>query len=296
MPASPATAPVTATPVGQVVAAPPGVALAFDTQSRTLAAVTQNEVLLYSVDGGLRQKAAVPLDTHAPGRAVVATGGGFLVAAKGAIIRITADGAARVTDVDGDALTAVPYQGKNGVDTLVGLADGRIEELGGKTPRTISGLVEASRLLVHGEDVLAVDRRQATLTVVDTTAGKLGDALRVGRGITNAEIDPYGRVVAVDTGHNQIIGFTASPFMERFLYPVPGAPYAVDYDDAAKLAWVTTTGTNQVVGYALSSGEPVEKQRKATVAEPDAVAVDPRDGTVFVLSAAGGGVQAIPTR
>ncbi len=297
VPATPAAAPVTATPAGQVVPAPAGTALAFDATSRTLAVVTPSALLLYSVDGGLREKATVPLGTHAPGNDAVATGGGFLVAAKGAILQVSAAGAARTTAVDGDVLTAVPYTGSNTAELLVGLADGRIEVLGGAgSPRTISGLVEASRLLVHDGAVAVIDRRQASITTVDVGAGKLGDSLRVGHGVTNAEIDGYGRIVSVDTGTGQIIGFTASPLMERFLYPVPGSPFAVDYDDVTKLAWVTTTATNQVVGYALSSGIPVEKARKATVAAPDAVAVDPRDGTVFVLSATGGGIQAIPTR
>jgi hypothetical protein len=43
----------------------------------------------------------------------------------------------------------------------------------------------------------------------------------------------------------------------------------------------------------VAGGEPVERHRFPTVAQPDSVAVDPRSGRVFVGSASGAGLQVI---
>ncbi|WP_019202958.1 YncE family protein [Tsukamurella sp. 1534] len=296
-PATPAVAPEpSAPPAGQVTPAPAGEGLAFDPVGRRLAAITDGAVVLYTVDGGLTEAGRAPTDGRA-NQVVPKNGGGFLVAAKNAVLEISGDGKLTPLDtLDSDVLTVADYD-HDGATTLAGTADGRIVSLGAPSAtKTITGPVEASRLVVRDDKVAVVDRRQASLTEVDVAGGTIGRSLRVGRGITNASIDPFGRIFAVDTGENQVIGYTIDPFMERFLYPVPGSPWAVDYDESAKLMWVTRTATNEVVAYALASGMPEQKQRHATVRQPNALAVDAKTGTVYVQSATGGGIQAIPTR
>ncbi|BDH57474.1 hypothetical protein [Tsukamurella sp. PLM1] len=298
-PAQPAVAPEPAVPpAGQVTPAGAGQGLAFDAKNRRLAAVTDGAVVVFSVDGGLKEIARVRTEGHANQVAAYGAGGGFLVATNNAVLVVGDDPAAepRRIEVDGDVLSVAAYTG-SGPDVLAGLADGRI--LGLHTspppnPDTITGPVEASTLLVHDGAVAVVDRLQASITEVDVAGGKAGKGLRVGRGVTNATIDPYGRIFAVDTGRNQVIGYTITPFMERFLYPVPDSPWAVTYDETAKLMWVTKTATNQVVGYALGSGMPEQRKQFPTVRQPNAVAVDAQTGTVYVQSATGGGIQAIP--
>ena len=60
--------------------------------------------------------------------------------------------------------------------------------------------------------------------------------------------------------------------------------------------WVTRTATNEVVGYALNTGTPEQRKLYPTVRQPNALAVDAKTGTLYVQSATGAGIQAIPTR
>ncbi|GAA1084759.1 hypothetical protein [Tsukamurella spumae] len=304
VPAQAAVAPEpTVPPAGTVTPAGAGEGLAFDPAGRRLAAIVGNEVIVYSVDGGLKEVARSTLSAR-PSQVVPNRDGGFLIAAgKQAVVlpRDTgADGSVTVGrktfDVDADVLTVAPYS-RDDVTVLAGTKNGEIVALGAPSgPKTITGPVEASRILVHGSDVVVVDRLQSSITTVDVPGGKIGKGLRVGRGVTNAAIDPNGRVFAVDTGKNQIIGYSAAPLMERFLYPETGSPWAVDYDATDKLMWVTRTATNQVVGYALGSGMPEQRKLFPTVRQPNAIAVDAKTGTLYVQSATGGGIQAIATR
>ncbi len=57
---------------------------------------------------------------------------------------------------------------------------------------------------------------------------------------------------------------------------------------------MTLTGNNKVVGYDLSTGVPVEKNRFDTVRQPNSVTVDTATGTLVVGSATGDGLQRIP--
>ncbi len=56
---------------------------------------------------------------------------------------------------------------------------------------------------------------------------------------------------------------------------------------------MSTTANNEVVAYDLADGEPTEKQRFASVVQPDALTVDDA-GTVYVLSARDGRLQVVP--
>lgn len=301
VPAQPAVAPEPATaPAGVVVPSAAGAGLAFDPAGRRLAAIAGNEVVLYTVDGGLKEVGRI--GTDGPANQVVPKGrrgAGFLVATKNSVLEIDGDKAGRSERIDGDVLSVAAYDKPNddGVWAVAGTAEGTMFALRtGKESKSITGPVEASRMLVHDGDVAVVDRLQSSVSEVDVAGGKLGKGLRVGRGITNAAVDSYGRLFAVDTGKNQVIGYTIAPLMERFLYPEKGSPWAVDYDDTDKLMWVTRTATNEVVGYALNTGIPEQRKVYPTVRQPDALAVDAKTGTVYVQSATGAGVQAIPTR
>ncbi|GIZ98824.1 putative conserved lipoprotein LppL [Tsukamurella sp. TY48] len=300
-PATPAVAPEpAAAPAGRVTPAAPGEGLAFDPVSRRLAAITDGAVVLYSVDEGLKETGRVAIEGRA-NQVVPNAGGGFLVAAKGLVGVIAKDGDAIEAGsprFDGDVLTVAAYP-DGGHLALAGTADGRIVVLDRNvsTPvRTITGPVEASVVMVRDGKAAVVDRRQASITELDLDGGKAGKSLRVGRGITNAVIDPFGRMLSVDTSEDQVLAYSIAPFMLRFQYPVASAPWAVVYDETAKLMWVTQTATNEIAGYALGSGMPDPKLRFPTIRQPNAVAADAETGTVYVQSATGGGIQAIPTR
>ena len=138
------------------------------------------------------------------------------------------------------------------------------------------------------EQVVVLDRAQSSVTPVTLSDGNLGPALRAGNGATTTTVDRYGRVLVANTRDDELIGFFGSPLVMRFRYPVADGPYAVDYDDTHNLAWVSPTANNEVVAYDLSGGEPVEKHRFPTIAQPDSIAVDDRTGTVYLLSPRGG--------
>ncbi|KXP09419.1 hypothetical protein AXK57_11025 [Tsukamurella pulmonis] len=302
VPATPAVAPEPATPPAGVVApAAAGEGLAFDPVTRQLAAIEGTEVVRYRVDGGLTVAGRSTLPAR-PSQVVPDQDGGFLVAAGKQVVALPSDSDGAVSegrktyDVDGEVLTVAPYR-VDGASVLAGTSDGRIVVLGDSSePKTITGPVEASRILVHDGDVAVVDRLQSSLSEVDVPGGKLGKGLRVGRGITNAAVDPYGRLFAIDTGKNQVIGYTVAPLMQKFLYPVAGSPWAVGYDESDELMWVSRTATNEVVGYALNTGIPEQRKLFPTVRQPNAIAVDSTTGTLYVQSATGAGIQAIPTR
>jgi hypothetical protein len=73
---------------------------------------------------------------------------------------------------------------------------------------------------------------------------------------------------------------------------VPGAPYGLA--GSARLAWVSQTATNTVIGYDLATGIPVEKVRHRTVQQPNDLAYDEASDTLYVVSGSGAGVQVIP--
>ena len=58
------------------------------------------------------------------------------------------------------------------------------------------------------------------------------------------------------------------------------------YDPARDIACVTLTATNEVAGVDLGDPVPRVVARLPTVRQPDAVAVDPGTGRVFVASPA----------
>jgi len=74
-------------------------------------------------------------------------------------------------------------------------------------------------------------------------------------------------------------------------YPVRDAPYGLA--GSKKLAWVSQTAINTVVGYDLATGIPVEKVRYRTVQQPNSLAFDEASGTLYVVSGSGAGVQVI---
>ncbi|MEE3850334.1 hypothetical protein VZC37_08305 [Gordonia sp. LSe1-13] len=233
---------------------------------------------------------------------VSADDGEFVGVGPGSVARIGRDGTVETAALDVDDPTALARTASG--DLLVGTADGRVlvvdDELAGSDDelvpgQVIDGFVRVDDITVSPPDadlpeeqVVVLDRAQSSVTPVTVSDGDLGPALRAGNGATNAAVDRFGRVLVANTRDDEIVGFFGSPLVMRFRYPVPGGPYAVDYDDERNLMWVSTTANNEVVAYDLSGGEPVEKRRVPTVAQPDSIAVDDASGTLYVLSERGG--------
>ncbi len=159
--------------------------------------------------------------------------------------------------------------------------------------RTITGEVTPQEVVTVGSEAVALDPLRTAVFDVDPTVNTVVGGTRAGDGATNEVVDDFGDVLVTDTRTGELLVFSADPVLMRQRFPVAGSPYGIAYDPKRDLAWVTCTKLNQVVGYDVAGGEPVEKYRFSTVRQPNSVAVDPDSGRVIVASADGGGVQVI---
>ncbi|MFD1813784.1 YncE family protein [Rhodococcus gannanensis] len=269
-------------------------AATFDPSTGTVAMLTDDARTLLTVPAG--DPAAPPREISLPGgvASLSAPRDGLVTvpAGRGVATVNLADGTATTTAVDADVQSAA-LLGDGRI--AVGTADGDVLELdaAGTVTHTVDGLVSVDALGVVGDEVSALDRRQTSVTEVNFDDDRLGMALRAGSGATNLVTDDFGRILVADTTGGTLLSFSTDPLMLHQRYPVPNSPYALAVDATTGMVWVTVTATNEVVGYDLSTGIPVEKRRFPTVRQPNAVAVDSETGTVFVASGTGDGVQRI---
>ncbi|NGP05240.1 hypothetical protein G6038_07020 [Rhodococcus sp. 14C212] len=295
--ATPAVAPAPAVPpAGTVQALGRAVdALTVDPGTSTVAALTDDGSRLLLL--GAADPAAAPREVALPAPAVTVVPGAageVLAPGTGVVARVDMR-AGTVTEVpvDGDArAAAVLADGRLAVGTADGVTH-VVDPASGAT-QTVPGLASVDALATVGTSLAALDRRQTSLTEVDVADGDLGLALRAGEGATQLTTDPYGRVLLTDTRGGELHVYTLDPLVLRQRYPVPNAPYGVAYDTANDLVWVTSTGSNEVIGYDLSTGIPQERGRYATVRQPNSVAVDATDAVLVIGSATGDGLQRIP--
>ncbi|MBY6705339.1 hypothetical protein HQ308_00815 [Rhodococcus sp. BP-241] len=232
----------------------------------------------------------------APGTSVSAgRDGELLVTSSSGISRVDAQsGATTDVAVDGGAASVTPWDDGYAIGTPTGTvvitgADGAVES-------TIPGQASVDGLVRTGDDLASLDTRQTSVTSVNVGAERLGAALRAGDGATRMTGCADGAVVVADTTDDELLVFTGDPdLIMRQRYPVAGSPFAVACEDDGTV-WVTVTALNEVVGFDITSGIPVESARFPTVRQPDSLAVDSQSGELFVGSNSGAGVQVIPTR
>ncbi|RSM46323.1 hypothetical protein DMA12_11000 [Amycolatopsis balhimycina DSM 5908] len=294
--ARPAVSPaVTVKPAGQVLATGSVSAVAVDEKTSTLVvAVSQPPSLrLYDLNALASAPVNMPLYgkvsrlTVTPGRVEIAEPD------QGVVQQLTLpDRKLTETKTGGEPAASLAF----GADRLVAMGAGKdIQVLPpGGAARTIAGqLYSADDVLDTGDGVVVLDRLRTAVFSVDVAAGKVNEGLRAGDGAANAVTDSYGRVLVTDVRAGALIAFSASPLIMRQRYPVPGGAYGIAYDAKRSLAWVTLTERNEVAGFDVRGGEPVEKYRFPTVRQPDSVGVDEKSGRVIVGSAAGEGTQVI---
>ncbi|NIH80350.1 hypothetical protein [Amycolatopsis viridis] len=291
---APASPPPAAAPAGTVIGTPGEVsAVAADPATGVLAVAVPDAVLLYRT-GDL---SAAPLRVPVAGRAEqLRVSGGVLLAslpAAGQVARIALPtGQVSTLAVAGQPAGAVV----DGDRTLVAVRDRKAVDVftGDRLTRSIQGqLYSADDVLQAGGNTVVLDELRTAVFSVDVDGGTMAEGLRAGDGATHAVADSFGRVLVVDTRTGALLAFSTGPLLLRQRYPVPGGAYGLAYDPQRALAWVTLTGRNEVVGFDVRGGEPVEKYRFPTVRQPNSVTVEERSGRVFVGSAAGEGVQVI---
>lgn len=214
------------------------------------------------------------------------------VASAGKLLTVdVATGRIRSTALDGGPVAAAAVDGR----TVVALASrpGVAVLEGDQVRHTPDQFAGPADVVAAGGTAAVLDRMRTALVTVDPAGAELGPSLRAGHGATNAVGDRYGRVLVTDTRDGELLAFSAAPLIMRQRFPVPGGPYAIAYDRARDLAWITLTERNEVVGFDVAGGEPVERYRLATVRQPNAVAVDPNSGALIVGSGTGDGIQVV---
>jgi DNA-binding beta-propeller fold protein YncE len=298
-PATAATAPApTATPTGEIrkLAGHP-VAAIVDPATATL-------VVLGGADAGVADTLTVLGDDlaapraialGAPATALTADGAGrVLVSTRGGYVSVDlAAGTAVRTGITGEQDTDFTAIARRSDGKLVlGSADGSVFVLS-----TATGVAHRDKLpsrvdfiVTQGNTAVVLERGQTSVTAVDPD-GSAQEALRAGEGATTMAADPAGRVLVADTRGEELLVFGAEPLILRQRYPVRGAPYGIA--GSQRLAWVSQTATNTVIGYDLATGIPVEKVRYPTVQQPNILAYDDASDTLYVVSGSGAGVQVI---
>ena len=175
----------------------------------------------------------------------------------------------------------------------LGSADGAVYTLSSDSTvgASLKIFARVDSLVAQGNIVVVLDRGQTSVTTISASGDDADHALRAGEGATTMATDSAGRVLVADTRGNALLVFGSDPLILRQRYPVRDAPYGLAA--SSKLAWVSQTAINTVVGYDLATGIPVEKVRYRTVQQPNSLAFDEASGTLYVVSGSGAGVQVI---
>jgi outer membrane protein assembly factor BamB len=297
-PAQAAQSPPLNGPPAGVVRPLPGLAQAavFDQATSSLAVLSpllesQSMVTVVPAAGQSR-----PVTLPAPATALAGDNNGTVYAAtRGGYFRIDlrAATAGRV-DVEGQRGTDFTAIARRPDGKLVlGSADGAVYTLSSDSTvgASLKIFARVDALVTQGDTAVVLDRGQTSVTTVSANGKDAQHALRAGEGATTLAADAAGRVLVVDTRGGQLLVFGTDPLMLRQRYPVRDAPYGLA--GSKKLAWVSQTAINTVVGYDLATGIPVEKVRYRTVQQPNTLAFDEASGTLYVVSGSGAGVQVI---
>ncbi len=227
--------------------------------------------------------------------AVAGNGDGTVYAAtRGGLFTVdVAGGRVNRTPIDGESatdFTAVARRADGRL--LLGSADGTVFALAADmtVSRTTDIFAGVDAIVTVGDIAVVLDRAQSSVTAL-TAEGAPAQALRAGLGAASIAADPVGRVLVTDTRGGQLMVFSVDPLIQRQAFPVADAPFGLA--GSRQWAWVSQTATNTVVGYDLATGIPVEKVRYPSVQQPNSLAFDDSSGTLYVVSATGGGVQVI---
>jgi DNA-binding beta-propeller fold protein YncE len=289
--------PVTGEPAGVVrPLAGPGQAAVFDPATSSLAVLSggaagQSTVTVVPSSGVPRPVplpgAATALAGDNEGRVYASTRGGYFR------VDIRAGTASRI-DVEGQPGTDFTAIARRADGKLaLGSADGAVYTLRSDTAvgASLKIFARVDALVTQGNTVVVLDRGQTSVTTVSASGDDADHALRAGEGATTMAADSAGRVLVADTRGDELLVFGMGPLILRQRYPVRDSPYGLA--GSSKLAWVSQTAINTVVGYDLATGIPVERVRYRTVQQPNSLAFDEASGTLYVVSGSGAGVQVI---
>jgi hypothetical protein len=300
-PAQPAVSPPPANP-------PAGVVLPFDGHASTAYFDgATSSLVIYSPGQGDRSPGIVtvlpasgarPRTMALPGPATALTGD-----ARGHAF-LSAHGGYYTVDLATGATAPVGVNGQDGTDftaiarradgrLVLGSADGAVYTLRSDTEVSarVKNFARVDSIVTEGNTAVVLDRGQSSVTTINDAGDRAVQTLGAGQGATTIAADPAGRVLVADTRGEELLVFGTDPLMLHQRYPVRRGPYGLV--GSPRLAWVSLTGANFVVGYDLATGIPIERVRYPTVRQPNSLAFDDDTGTLYVVSATGDGVQVI---
>lgn len=168
---------------------------------------------------------------------------------------------------------------------------------GSRVVRQIRGFLQPGGLVADGSAVAVIDVRGNSVTLLDARRLRVERRLGAGAGPTHAVAGAGGRLYVADTRGGAVFSYATQPSLRPLgRFALPGAPYGMAIDRSRARLWITLTAKNQLVELATGGGPLRVTGRYPTGRQPNTVAVDERDGRVFVANAAPGTVQLIDPR
>jgi DNA-binding beta-propeller fold protein YncE len=150
-------------------------------------------------------------------------------------------------------------------------------------PACARGRVAAT---ADGDYLAVVGARERTLEVFDTRRLRSAGKVSVGIGPTHV-VGGGGRFFVVDTRGNALLEVRLDPLRVHRRTQLGGRPYGIALDTKLRRYWVTLTERNEVAE--LTDHRVL--RRFPTVRQPNAVAVNPQSGRVFVAGRRDGTLQ-----
>jgi DNA-binding beta-propeller fold protein YncE len=299
-PAEPVAGPEQTEPIpGRVVPvgdAPEGVVVDAVTRTVAVAKRNPNEVVFLNADSG-----AITGRTPLPGFArhlqLAAPGGPVLVPVESAnsLVRIVLPSGRAELPITTGAGPHDATQARNGIVFVSNEFGGSVVALRGDAiVQKFADSIQPGGMAAAGDSVGLIDVRKNDLTVYDAQALSVIASVPAGKGPTHLVADRHGRLIATDTRGDTIRVFTPQPTPQEIATVVqPGGPYGIAYDAHRDRLWVTSTGTNEVIGYDMTDATPREVQRLPTVQNPNSLGVDMATGRLFIAGVPGGVVQIV---
>lgn len=168
--------------------------------------------------------------------------------------------------------------------------------VGARVIGRIGGFTQPGGLAAVGGDVAVVDVRTDTVTLIDARTLRVIGRAAAGEGPTHVVSDG-GRLFVVDTRGGTILAYATRPALRLAgRLALPGTPYGIAIDPNRHWLWVTLTATDELAELAIRDFSLRLIRSYGTGRQPNTVAVDPRDGRVFVADAGPGTVQLIDPR
>ena len=280
-------------PVGD---APEGVVVDAATRTVAVAQRNPNELVLLNADTG-DITGRTPLPGFARHLQLAVPGGPVLVPVESAnaLVRVELPGGRADPPITTGTGPHDATQARNGIVFVTNEFGGTVAALRGDTVvKDFGGSVQPGGAAAVGDLVGVIDVRNNDLTIYDAAALTVVGSVPAGTGPTHTVGDRHGRLIVTDTRGNTIRVFSPGPTPQEVAsVEQPGGPYGIAYDATRDRLWVTSTGTNEVVGYDMTDATPREVQRLPTVQNANTLGVDANTGRLFIAGVPGGVVQVV---